>query len=275
MTFSVLVRRHLRDMRWSLGIPVCAFVAIAVVTVWVTTGIERLLGEGAFDFSRAPRRLMGLRFLGGPAMDGSTIAIEVCWWNHPFIIGTVLGWAIARGSAAVAGEIDRGTMDLTLSRPVSRTTYLTAQILATILGLLCLAGALALGTYFAGKFFTLKTPPPLWKLARPAAIVFALGLSIFGYTLPFSAVDSVRWRPGVIALGITLLGLIAMSLAPQFEGYDWLEYLTVFRAYAPVTIAVKGDPLARYGAVLAGVFLVGVAVSFVAFLKRDLPTSGG
>jgi ABC-2 type transport system permease protein len=276
MTFFVLVRKLLRDMRWSLGLPVLAFLALTVLTVWLATRFERTLAEPEPPTSERARRGLGIaRGLGGPAQDFSTIGLEVFWWNHPFIVLTVVGWAIARGSAAVAGEIDRGTMDLTLSRPVSRTTYLSAQIAVSVFGLLMLAGALALGTYVAGKFFALKSPPSFLHLCRPATIVFALGLSIFGYTLPLSAVDSVRWRPGLIALGATLLGVIAMSLAPQFEGYDWLENFTVFKLYAPVTIAIKGEPLAYNATVLASVFLTGVIAAFGAFLWRDLPATGG
>jgi ABC-2 type transport system permease protein len=274
MIFFVLVRKLLRDMRWSLGIPVLAFLGITVLSVWLATRFERIMAEPEPPEGRAMRGLGIARGLGGPAQDFSTIGLEVFWWNHPFIILTVVGWAIARGSSAFAGEIDRGTMDLTLSRPISRTTYLCAQIAVGILGLFMLAGSLAVGTYVAGKFFTLTAPPSLLHLCRPATIVFALGLSIFGYTLPLSAIDSVRWRPGLIALGITLLGVIAMSMAPLFKGYDWLENLSVFKLYAPVTVAIKGEPLWYNTRVLASVFLGGAVLAFGAFLWRDMPAGG-
>lgn len=275
MTFFVLMRKQLSDMRWSLGIPALAFLALSFLTGYMATFFEKMLDERAADPERAGRRIGILRGLGGPEQDYSTIGIEVCWWNHPFIILPIVGWAIARGSSAIAGEIDRGTMDLTLSRPISRSTYLAAQVAVSIVGFFILAFALAAGAYIAGKVFTLKSPPSLFALMRPASIVFMLGLSIFGYTLPFSAIDSVRWRPGLIALGITLLGVIGMTVGPLFEGFDWLAKLSVFRAYAPVTIALKGAPLAYNSAVLACVFGAGVLLAYLAFLRRDLPATGG
>ena len=36
-----------------------------------------------------------MRALGGKNMDYSTLALEICWWNHPVIVLTVLGWAIS------------------------------------------------------------------------------------------------------------------------------------------------------------------------------------
>jgi ABC-2 type transport system permease protein len=271
MNFLVLVRKQLRDMRFSLGVPALAFFGLAILTTWIAMRFEKVLAEG--DMSRG-RGLGIVRGLGGPAQDFSTIGLEVCWWNHPFIILTIVGWSIARGSAAIAGEIDRGTLDLTLSRPVSRTTYLNAQIAASVLGLLLIVGALVAGTFVGGKIYKLESPPTISALLRPATIVFALGLSIFGYTLPFSASDYVRWRPGVISLAATLLGVIAMSLAPVFDGFEWLDRFTVFKAYAPVTIAITGQPLARNAGALACVFLAGVVPAYIVFLNRDLPPGG-
>lgn len=274
MTLLTLLRKQFRDSRWSLALCTLAFLGLALLMAWRTSVIEEQIASGALT-RNARRGLRFLQFMGGPEMDFSSLAILVCWWNHPFVVLTVLGWSVARGSASVAGEIERGTLDLTLSRPVSRVEYLAAQVLFALLGLAMMVGGLVAGTLIGELFFTLKTPPTPWQLLRPAGIVVALGAAVFGYTVPFSAVDSVRWRPGLVAMAATLGGLVAMSLAPQFEGYDWLEKLSVFRAYAPVTIAVTGEPLAYNGGVLMAVFAAGTLLAFIAFSRRDLPASGG
>jgi ABC-2 type transport system permease protein len=211
--------------------------------------------------------------LGGENMDYSTTALEVCWWNHPVIVLTVLGWAVSRGASAVAGEIERGTLDLTLSRPVPRSIYLFAQVAFTACGLLVLAAALIAGNKLGAQVYALKAPPSVLTLLRPATMLVTLGLAVYGYTLPLSALDSVRWRPGALAAAATLGGLIAMSVAPQFEGYDWLEKLSVFDAYAPVTVALKGEPLTFNSLVLLGVFAAGAVPAFWIFCRRDLPTN--
>ena len=41
----------------------------------------------------------------------------------------------------------------------------------------------------------MKDPPSILTLLRPAAMVVTLGMAVYGYTLPFSALDAVRWRP--------------------------------------------------------------------------------
>jgi ABC-2 type transport system permease protein len=266
-----LLRRQLLESRWVLGLMALAFFGLSILTAWLTWRFERLIALG--ELGPAVRRYRFLRALGGENMDYSTTALEICWWNHPLIVLTVLGWAISRGSAAVAGEIERGVLDLTLSRPVARSTYLLAQVAFMLIGLLVLAAALIAGCQVGAQLYALKAPPSILTLLKPSAMVVTLGMAVYGYTLPFSALDSVRWRPGVIASALTLGGLIAMSVAPQFEGYDWLEKLSVFRAYAPVTVALKGEPLTDYALVLCGVFAAGIVFALGIFTRRDLPSN--
>jgi ABC-2 type transport system permease protein len=266
-----MLRKQAVESRWVLGLSVLAFFGLSILTVWLAWLFEGLIDSG--DVRLIVRRGRVFRAFGGENMDQSSAALVVCWWNHPVIVLTVLGWAISRGSAAVAGEIERGTLDLSLSRPVPRSTYLLAQVAFTLLGLVTLAAALIAGNRIGAQFYPLKAPPSVLTLLRPAVMVVTLGMAVYGYTLPFSTLDVVRWRPGVIAAAITLGGLIAMSVAPQFEGYDWLEKLSVFDAYAPVTVALKGDPLAYDASVLCVVFAIGVALALWIFARRDLPTN--
>jgi ABC-2 type transport system permease protein len=273
-TLPTLLRKHFIETRLTLCLSASAFFGLAVLMTWLAARFERLFASGELDVGRRARGVGVLRVLGGPEMDFSTTALEVCWWNHPVIVLTVLSWAVSRGAASVAGEIERGTVDVTLSRPISRPAYLSSQVIFAVLGLIALAGALVAGTLLGGMIYPLKSPPGLGTLLRPAAMMVALGMAVYGYTLPFSTVDVVRWRPSLAAGAVTLGGLISMSVANQFDDYDeLLERLSVFRAYAPVTVALKGEPLAYNGTVLLLVFGAGLIASFLAFMRRDIPSN--
>lgn len=269
--FNALLRKHLLESRWMIGVSTAAFLALGVLTSWLTHRFEHFIEIG--EPSSSARRFGFLRALGGPEMDYSTTALLVCWWNHPVIILTVLCWVISRAAAAVAGEIERGTIDVTLSRPVSRREYLSSQIVFAALGLMVMVAALASGSFIGRWIWTLKAAPGVLTMLKPWTMLVTLGMAVFGYSLPFSTIDVVKWRPTLAAVVITLGGLIAMSLAPQFDGYDWLESLSVFRAYAPVTVAMKGEPLAYNATVLMLVFAVGAGASLWLFSGRDLPSN--
>src|SRR5690606_23487904 len=127
------------------------------------------------------------------------------------------GWGIARASAAVAGEIERGTLDLTLSRPVRRSTYLLAQIVATVAVFLLLGLATAAGHLASPLFFRLSQPPPPSDYLPMIGSMVALGRAVFGYTLPISAADLSRARAGILGLGVTLAGIAGLIFSSQYE----------------------------------------------------------
>ena len=83
--------------------------------------------------SSAPTRVISggrmrmLRALG-IVEEPSSAELIMASWDHPFILILISTWAIGRGSGAVAAEVERGTMDLILSRPIPRWLYLTAHI---------------------------------------------------------------------------------------------------------------------------------------------------
>jgi ABC-2 type transport system permease protein len=267
-----LLRKHALESRWVLAMMAAAMAALGYLWTWRVAWAEKMVAERAMGAAQA--RGMGMfRAMGGPEMDYSAQAMAAAVWNHPVVLLMILGWAISRGSAAVAAEVERGTLDLTLCRPVRRGTYLSSQVLFGVLGIAVLAVAVVAGQLAAWRFHHVHASPVWMGFLRPALMFAALGVAVYGYTLPLSAVDSVRWRASVWGAAVTLCGLICMILAQQLVGYDWLEKLSVFRAYAPVTVAMKGDPLAYNGGILAAIFGGGVVIATLAFLYRDLPAN--
>ena len=83
--FLALIRRHLGESRWVLGLSSAAFFGLSILTIWITMRFEGLIERGELGPNVA-RRGRVLVALGGPAMDYSTTALEVCWWNHPLIV---------------------------------------------------------------------------------------------------------------------------------------------------------------------------------------------
>jgi ABC-2 type transport system permease protein len=275
--FWTMVRRRLAESRWFLGISAAALFGLSWLFVYATARIEARMKVG--DARSAIRRAAFLRALGGEAMDSSSAAIEVAFWNHPFIPLILAVWAVSRGSAAVAGELERGMLDLVLSRPVSRASYLGAQVMAALIGLAVLGIALIAGNQVGGWYNRVATPPGVLLLTRPALNYAALGLAIYGYSVLLSAVDSVRWRPNLLASVLTLGSFIALVVAniPTLDEWYWkeLEKVSIFKAYNPVEAAVKGETLGFNVLVLTVVGVSGIALAFLAFQKRDLPASGG
>lgn len=272
--FVTLIKKGLLDGRWMLGLSSVALFGLSWLFVLVAGRIETTIASAQAE-GRAPRMGM-LRGMGGSAMDFSTAAIQMAFWNHPFVILTMAIWVIARGSAAVGGELERGSMDIILSRPVSRTTYLVSQTAAALLGLAMLIAAMILGNIVGGRVVHLENPVPFRVLLKPAINLYSVGLIIYGYTQFFSSLDSVRWRPNLLGSVVTLAGFILNIVVnlPTLEDWKWLDRYSIFKAYNPVEAVVKGEAFVFNSMILAGLGSVFLVLSIVYFNRRDLPTPG-
>jgi len=272
-----LIGKQVHESSWSLGLLAAALFGWGWLWVYVTSlneaEILRLLAS-----DEGGGRMEMMRNLGVGEVPSSA-SIIMTFWSHPIVFLLISIWTIGRGSAAVAAEVERGTMDLILSRPVPRWVYLTSQVFVAMMGLAILALALLAGAAIAVHHNVLREPPTFWTLLPPALNLAALGLPIYGYTLLASSVDHVRWRPTSIGSVLTLAGVIAFiaSLVPQLRNMSWrpwLERVSIFKAYNPVELVTKGETLGYNLAILGGIGLACITVAFFAFAVRDLPANG-
>ena len=272
--FGAMLGKQAGETRWTLGISAAALFALSWFGVFFTSGIETQIRDVSAEGGPAPR-MRFLRGMGGPNMDFSTVAIECSMWVHPFIVLPVLIFAIGRGSSAVAREIERGTLDPILSRPVSRSSYLASQILYASGGLLVMAAAMVAGNQAGKLYYSLVTPPSAWLVAKPALNLAALGFAIYGGTVLFSAIDLVSWRPILIGSVLTLGEFVVHVIVnlPSLEDWKRLDHFSIFRAYDPVEIVTKGETLVYNLTALSAVGLPGIVLAFLAFSMRDLPAN--
>ena len=83
-------------------------------------------------------------------------------YDEPIVILCIVIWCISRGSDVVSGELGRGTLEMVLSQPVSRTRLLLSHALVSILGLalLCLLVWAGIGAGVRATTIKETIPPP-------------------------------------------------------------------------------------------------------------------
>ncbi|GAC1335805.1 MAG: hypothetical protein NVSMB14_03330 [Isosphaeraceae bacterium] len=272
--FITLVRKQLVESRWFLGIVAAGLFGLSWLFFYAAGRIEAQQRQDLNVVGKVQRAGF-VRMLGGRSTDFSSTSIELSFWRHPFVILMVLSWSIGRGSLAVAGEVERGTLDVIMSRPISRTTYLLSQFTVGVLGLVILGAALIAGNFAGTQYNVIDSPPGFLKLFRAAISLVALGFAVYGYALFFSSLDVVRWRANLIASTLTIAMFIAQIVAniPSLTNLAWLEHWSIFTAYDPVEAALKGENLSFNAWILGGIGLGSVCAALVAFRVRDLPSN--
>lgn len=191
--------------------------------------------------------------------------------THPFWIALQLTVIGALGAAAVAADVESGTIELLMTRPVSRRRLLAERAGALISASVLLNAAATL-TVALGVALS-----PKLRDAVPEGGVFTAGLLgcafAFCLTGPVLAVSARSRRRAHVIGAAVAFGAVGFAL--NFVALAWspaepLRYLSPFHYYAPGDVLAHGGvPWAALG-VLLGVGLLGLLAAFRLLERRDL-----
>lgn len=179
MTWT-LVRKLLRDLRWPLlitGLLLGAFQALwAKITHRTLSELAPFFNQLAEIGGFSPQDIEDQLF-SGPGkiirtlIGGENINLDTAMdilsigYVHPLMQTIFCIWAVGRAAGAIAGELDRGTMELLLSQPIARTQLVFAHLCVDLLTIpvlcLCLWGGTSLGTWLTGPIREEAPPKPV------------------------------------------------------------------------------------------------------------------
>ncbi len=193
----------------------------------------------------------------------------------PVVVLAATVWGITRGSDAVAGPLERGTLEMTLAAPVRRSAVFLTQALATTAAAALLCGVLLLSVWTVVAFGPWAGRVEPARFVPAAANVFGLMVCMAGLSACVSAADSHRWRTIGIMCGFYVAAILTKLVGRLSGMLGWVGYVSILNAYEPQRL-VGGDDaswrlLLLYDGVLIGVGLAAYAIGAVIFARRDLP----
>jgi ABC-2 type transport system permease protein len=269
----VLWRLAWREQRMLL-ISLCVLLAVfGVVYVWLVSRVKldalsTLLLNTFKDFES----LSGVPFKDVATMTGR-IALG---FVDPVVLLTMTTWAISRGSDLVSGELDRGTLELTLAQPIRRMSFFLAKSALALVGVVVLALAFWGGTSLG--IVLVHAPEDNvsgWEFWPGVINITCLGFMILGVSSAMSSWDRYRWRTVGIMGGCYATWLLLKILFKMGgEGWHWIGWLTPFRWFEPQLLIREASDWSLqlgYNAMLLLIGTAGYVVAAVVFTKRDLP----
>jgi ABC-2 type transport system permease protein len=190
---------------------------------------------------------------------------------HPFWIALQLVVVASLAAATVAGDVEAGTIELLMVRPISRARLLTERIAALVIALIALnaaaTAALAVGVALTPQ---IHRAVPVRGIVAAGVLGLALGLCIAGPAIAISAAGHRRSQVLGATVAIGAVGFAVNFVAEAWSGASILRFASPFHYYAPADVlAGKPVPWTSVG-VLIAVAITGT--SFAAWLlsRRDL-----
>ena len=208
-----------------------------------------------------------LRFLGAdPFSLNGAVALGAV---HPIAIALQVVYPVGFAAAAIAGERQRGTLEVLLSRPISRRSLFLTLLVAIVSFAVITTVAQLAGTVIAAAVYGVAD-----QLDAGAILFLGLNTIVFlGAMTAISLAASAcfdRLTPAIgIALGVVLVGYVLDILGTLWPDAEGVQPLSPFHYLRPLEI------LARRGAigdivVLAALGAIAVAFGLWRFPRRDI-----
>lgn len=240
--------------------------------VWLSSMIK--LGPLGDMLSALP---LPLQKISGIPVDQITTPsglISVLYVDPVVLISCAI-WAVTRGSDAIAGEIDRGTMEVLLAQPIRRSSIIATHAVVTTAGAAFLSLALLLGNWIGIVLVPFEGPLSIGVFVPAAINLFAFTFCLAGIGAFLSAFDRYRWRTAGYTGGFFILQLIIKVIARMWPEGEFLKYTTIFGAFEPqVMIQEPHNAFAmsvQYDSCLIGLGILAYVVAGIVFCRRDIP----
>ena len=258
--------KSLRDLRrsfvgWSLGL--AGYVAL-IVAVYPTIRDNPDLNELVESY---PDALKAFIAFGGQA-DFTSAAGYLGSELFSFMIPALfLVASVGNGAGAIAGEEERGTLDLLLSFPRSRTRIAVEKLGAMCAEVVGLGVVLWLALWIGARIFGMHVSAAHLGSAVAVLVVLATAYGAIAFML---AAGTGR---KTLAVGLTVALAVSAYLVNSLAAL--VDALEPFRTLSPFYHYVAGDPLRQgldpwHTLFLVALGLVAAVAGVLLFARRDV-----
>ena len=265
-----LIRRTLRDywLLWfALTVLLYVFAVLFMFAIHATP-----LGQQGADFLKMPfiRRLLTVMLGSDPVAMLSPTSVSAFIFTPPLMWSLTIIFTISLMSGVLAGEIDRGTMDLLAALPLSRTAVYNSVGIVGLLMILPMCWTLWLGVS-AGKEIAGAAEVRMDSLIRVTWQLCAAQVLIVSFSLCASAVSQRRGSAVAIAFFLVFYAFLLNVLRTLWPGLNVLRWTDFLYYFQPMPVV--RDEAYRWKDI--AVLLIASAVWWIAglvwFTRRDIP----
>ena len=264
---GILLRRTIAAQRarlllvW-LGLTLWGFL-LPVIYATFGKDVEQIIRSGLFADAM---KILG-RFTGGDVFSlRGSLALGLV---HPIALALIAVFAVGFPATSVAGERQRGTLEVLLARPLARRalylTLLVATVLFVALSVAAVLCGMVAGAVLYGVAADLRAADLLAAWANDVVLFGAIGALALAASVTFD-----RLGPALgLALGFVITSYALDIVARLWPDASWIGRYSVFHYFAPTEIlAGRADPADV--ALLGAVFVVAVGYALWVFPRRDL-----
>ena len=210
-------------------------------------------------------------FIGGDALQYGNIAgLIAIGYQEPFVLLLYMLFAVGVPTALLAGEVQRGTMELILSRQTTKTHVYTCAGLITVVGMYALVIVMFLGTVVSTNLYDFEQEVPLYSFFKLAINGGILASAVGGIAL-LAAACFRRGMAVSLTVAFLVVNYFIMIITQWWPRMKWLDPVTIFNYVdGGKILSEPGWPMGDM-CVLISLLVVSTVLGGVVWWRRDLP----
>jgi len=184
-----------------------------------------------------------------------------------FFILVVSFYVGSAAGTAIAGQIEKHTMDFNLSQPISRTKIILGESLVALLYSLVIIACTSFVLFAAANIFNIS-------INNHGILLFVVGATffmwaIYGIALLLSSVLRSKMTVMLLTFGFALGSYVFLSLTRMIDKIkDW-DNISIFKLYDPQKL-LDGIINWNHIIILAVILLFGLLGTIAIFNKKDI-----
>jgi ABC-2 type transport system permease protein len=256
---------------WAIGIALYALL-LTYLYPSVSASAGRLIQQYIESMPEQLKAAIGVAGKGTVEMfftDGTYdfrawVNTEYLTWL-PLLLGI---YAVIYCGGLVSREVERGTMDMLLSQPLRRSSFLLSKFsaFATLVAGVILVSYATLSLGSLG--IDVELDYRYLALAHVVALLFALAIA--GYSTLASCLLLEPGKSVAVPGLVTALIFFLNMLAPSIESATWLQKGSLFYYFDPFAMMFRGEVSWAGVGVYLGVMLGSLILAIVVFQRKDI-----
>ncbi len=210
--------------------------------------------------------------LGGETLQvGNLPALIAIGYQHPLTLLLYMLFAVGIPTGLLAGEVQRGTMELILSRPVTKLQVYLCAALLTVVGMVALVAVMFFGTFVSTKLYDFGEPIPLHDFFRLAVNGGLLSATVGAISLLSAASFSRRGTAVGVAVAYLVANYFVNIIADWWPQMKSLKSMTIFNYVNPHKIFGMHIWPTSELILLGSLLLTAAILGGIIWNRRDLP----
>jgi ABC-2 type transport system permease protein len=175
---------------------------------------------------------------------------------------------VSMGSSFLAGEIEKGTIAILLSQPISRIKIFLSKYLTGFFYLIIFTTVSIISIFPLARAYDITYNTE--RFCKLGLVSFLFGLAIFSLSMLFSALFSEKSKPTFIVVGILLVMYFINIVSGLKENLDKLKYFSFFYYFKPPEVLNHNVIDKWTWWVFLGTFVISTILALIWFKKKDI-----